>query len=152
MTENLIKNNRILLKRGRQHQLFDDYKSLLIEFGKSSTAHGIPNILRNKNWLILLIWLIFFSLSITFCLFTIISLIIKYREHKVFIKVHIDIEEKVYFPSVTFCNLNPFDRREANSYIDKVLAENNLSYVKNIFKIDKTPQIVSKLIKRNSVA
>jgi acid-sensing ion channel 5 len=144
MSEN---KNKAFIRKGRQVQLFDDYKSLLVEFGKSSTAHGISNILRSNNKLVSLIWLIFFFSSISFCFFTIINLIVKYTEYKVFIKFKIEIETNVNFPAVTFCNLNPFDRRGANKYIDKILAKNNLSYIKNIFKIDKTPQIVNKLIK-----
>ena len=45
------------------------------------------------------------------------------------------------------CNLNPFDRRNAQDYINQALAKNNLSYVTNISLIDINPKLINSLIK-----
>lgn len=77
------------------------------------------------------------------------GLAIKYFEYSVKISTNVESTNKVEFPAVTFCNLNPFDRNKSQNYIDNVLQENQIEHVKNITLIDRNPKFISELIKAN---
>ena len=115
------------------------------------TAHGIPNIYRNENVFIKFIWLVFFLLSTTYCWFSIVTLILSYFDHKVLFNLKLIERSPIDFPAVTFCNLNLFDHRYSQKYIDQVLNNNNMSYVNNISQININPNMVKKLI-QSSIA
>ena len=77
-------------------------------------------------------WTMCFTASVSYCCYSIIAIIIAYLEFAVLINMQIVDSPNIEFPAVTVCNLNPFDKRYAQSYIDYALDKNNLSYVDNV--------------------
>lgn len=70
--------------------------------------------------------------SVSYCCYSIISIIIDYLKFGVLINMQVVYSSTIEFPAVTVCNLNPLDKRISQSYIDYALAKNNLSYVQNV--------------------
>lgn len=122
-------------------------KQILIEWGSNTKTHGIPSILRVKNTFLKIIWIICFMASLGYCVYTIVGIIQTFLLFEVLINQQVVTDSPIEFPAVTVCNLNPFDRRKAQSYIDQVLAKNNLSYVSDVNKIDINPKLINTLIK-----
>ena len=114
---------------------------------ESTTAHGIPNIFRLENKLLKLMWTICFIGALAYCVFTIASIIMSFLLFDVLTNQQVTITSPVDFPAITVCNINPFDRRHAQNYINSVLLKNDISYVNDITKININPKLVSNLIK-----
>lgn len=127
-------------------------KCLILDWCSYCTAHGISNISRAKNNVTLAVWICFYLASIVFCAYNIINIIVEFSQYNVLINIELINESPIDFPAVTVCNLNPFDKTKANSYIDKLLEKNNISYVKDITRIDIEPDLIYKLIKSNVIA
>ena len=113
----------------------------------NTTAHGLPNIFRLDNKYLKLMWIICFLASFAYCVYTISIIILSFISFDVLTNQQVLIQSPVEFPAITVCNINPFDRRNAQNYIDNVLLKNNISYVSDIKKIDINPKLVSNLIK-----
>lgn len=128
------------------------FKEKFVEWSSYSTAHGIPNIFRLESRLLKIIWIICFLASFAYCSYTIVNIVVVYLQYGVLINQEVVSEPPVDFPAVTVCNLNAFDKRNAQSYINQVLAKNNISYVSNINLIDIPPTQVNNLIKASIIA
>ena len=81
-----------------------------------------------------------------------IDLVLSFLNHGVLFNMQIVDSSPVDFPAVTFRNLNSFDRRYAQEFIDTVLNENNMSYVKNLIHIDLSPTQVIKFLSASVAA
>lgn len=126
-------------------------KQKLYDWGSNTKSHGVPNILRVENLFLKIIWIICFVASFSYCIYTIIGIILTFLKFEVLINQQVATDSPIEFPAVTVCNLNPFDRRKAQNYIDKVLENNNLSYVTDVNKIDKNPKLINTLIKSSII-
>lgn len=91
-----------------------EIKNLVRECLESSTGHGISNIVRNQNWIIRSIWLFCFSISISYCVFNLTKSFIDYINFNVVTKVSYERLDSIEFPTVSFCNKNPFFVRKPN--------------------------------------
>ena len=69
----------------------------------SSTAHGLPNILRTKQIFIKLIWFIFIFFSTCVGSYFVIDNIIDYLKYKTTTTISIVNENSVEFPTISFC-------------------------------------------------
>ena len=121
--------------------------SAVCECAMNSTAHGIPNIFRLHNKMLKVMWTICFLGALFYSIYTITSIVISFLQFDVLTNQQVVVESPVDFPAVTVCNINPFDRRNSQNYINAVLLKNNISYVNDIKKIDINPKLVSNLIK-----
>lgn len=133
------------------HSKVNQFKEKFIEWSSYSTAHGIPNIFRLESRLLKIIWILCFLTSFAYCSFTIVNIVVVYLEYGVLINQEVVSEPPVDFPVVTVCNLNAFDKRNAQSYINQVLAKNNISYVSDINRINIPPTQVNNLIKASII-
>ena len=129
----------------------DQFKDKFVEWTSYSTAHGIPNIFRLESQLLKVIWILCFLVSFAYCSYTIVNIVIVFLQYGVLINQEVVSEAPVDFPAVTVCNLNAFDKRHAQNYINQVLAANNISYVSNINLIDIPPTQVNNLIKASII-
>ena len=98
----------------------------------SSTAHGLPNILRTKHIFIKLIWFIFIFFSTCVGSYFVIDNIIDYLKYKTTTTISIVNENSVEFPTVSFCG-HPAINTSLEETIMSVRYEN--IYVKNFSKV-----------------
>ena len=98
----------------------------------SSTAHGLPNILRTKQIFIKIIWFIFLIFSTCVGSYFVIDNIIDYLKYKTTTTISIVNENSVEFPTVSFCG-HPAINTSLEETIMSVRYEN--IYVKNFSKV-----------------
>lgn len=83
-------------------------KTLFVEWCKSSSSHGIPNIASSDNYLIKFMWVICFSVSCGFCGILLVQTIIDFISNPVYVTNEIIEEMPSLFPTISICNMNPF--------------------------------------------
>ena len=81
---------------------------ILIECGQLTTAHGIANILRAKNKLLKVFWILFLLLATLTSIYLIIRMVSSYLDFEVVTKTIMVNEHSVEFPTITICNKNLF--------------------------------------------
>ena len=69
---------------------------------------GIPNIVRSKNRLLQLIWLILLFVFVSICIMLIIDSVNAYLRFDVTTKSRLLRETRATFPTITICQVNPF--------------------------------------------
>lgn len=85
------------------------YSQIIKEIAESSTIHGIPNALRTKNTAIRFFWLIAFLASFSYCMYSVVLIIINFLQFNVIVRMQIVQTYNAEFPAITFCNINPYD-------------------------------------------
>ena len=118
----------------KKHETRDEVWAAVTESALNATAHGLPNIFRLENKFLKLMWIVFFLCSFGYCIYTISLIILSFISFDVLTNQQVVNVSPVDYPAVTVCNINPFDRRNAQTYIDAVLLKNNISYVNDIKK------------------
>lgn len=97
-------------------------KMELIEWCKQSTSHLMPKIFQKNYLIVKIMWFLFSSISLIFCIYTIIRSIGEYQKYQSYVKI-IDLQNtQTLFPTISFCNLNPFNYR-----IKEYLKKNNMN-------------------------
>lgn len=87
------------------------------EWSLSSTCHCYPKIFRNIHLPVRVLWSCFFIVFVSFT-FTLISRSIHdFLEYDVVSKIRVFNEKLSPFPTVTICNANPFNTKEAEDLI-----------------------------------
>jgi hypothetical protein len=87
-------------------------RSIIQEFGLTTSAHGIPGIARSRSIHNRIFWSVCFTAFIAVALYFIIQEIRSYFEYSTQTSVNIVSEWPQYFPAFTICNLAPvrYDR------------------------------------------
>lgn len=130
----------------------EQIKKKFLDYSKEcllySTLIGLSNIVRAEFNLIKIIWMFFILGCMIFCLQLIISSIITYFNYGVYISIKYKKDSLNEFPAVTFCNLNPYFRKNSQKFLDQILADNSLSYTNDFRTINQTsPSLINSLIK-----
>ena len=93
-------------------------KEKSIEIGLSSTFIGLPNIIRNENKCLKLMWLILFIFGSSGGIYTVIKVINDYLDYEVVTSIKVFNEIPAKFPAVTFYFLR---NNKANISLKKIL-------------------------------
>jgi hypothetical protein len=93
-------------------------KEKSIEIGLSSTFIGLPNIIRNENKCLKLMWLILFIFGSSGGIYTVIKVINDYLDYEVVTSFKVFNEIPAKFPAVTFYFLR---NNKANISLKKIL-------------------------------
>ena len=93
--------------------------NIIKESLESSSIHAIPNIIRNKNSIIKLIWFLCFIISTSVCIWFIINSINDFLKFEVTTKIDVVYQTEVIFPVVSICNLNPFTTSFSKEHFKK---------------------------------
>ncbi|KAJ8022804.1 Degenerin deg-1 [Holothuria leucospilota] len=84
------------------------FSSILNDFAKNTTAHGIPRIILNPGIIVKVVWSLLVSVAfIIFCI-QISSLLSNYYSFRT--NVELVNSKYVEFPAVTICNFNRMKR------------------------------------------
>lgn len=108
------------------------------EYFSNSTIHAVPNIVREKNIIIKLMWITFFLLSSGLCAYLILESIFSYLEYKVSTVLRRKNEFKALFPTVTICSPNFFTTDYALEYYKnstEISGLKDFSDLDQIFKV-----------------
>ena len=79
-------------------------KNCVYDLLESTTAHGIPNILRSKRLIIKLFWTLCLLSSIATCAYIARTTILNYLDYGKNTEIATIYEEKSQFPTVSICN------------------------------------------------
>lgn len=98
------------------------------EWMLTSTSHGLPNIFRSTFRSVKIVWTIFFLVALGVCTAMIVENFTDYLSFDVITKFRTIESDRLEFPEVTICNLNPMVTPKANAYIrDYFRLNHNLS-------------------------
>lgn len=81
-------------------------------------------------------WTLCFLASATYCCIEVVNVIKHYFKYPVLIDIQLIHESPTYFPAVTICNLNPFNSKRAQSFMQSVYDKYNFSLDTNISNIE----------------
>ena len=93
-------------------------KNNITELILSSTSHGLPSVFRTERIFFKIMWFIFFLISLSIGLWTIINSILDYTSYAVVTQTDIIYEIPTQFPTVTFYNLKT---QKTNYTLEEIL-------------------------------
>lgn len=83
-----------------------EIKAILVEILSSSSLHGLPNILRSSNRLVIITWAFFLLVSASIGFYFTVRVILDYLSYKTTTTIDFVAEQYSPFPAVSFC-FNP---------------------------------------------
>ncbi|EUB53875.1 amiloride-sensitive sodium channel-related protein [Echinococcus granulosus] len=89
--------------------------------GKSTSIQGCSQIVRAENQIIRFMWATYLCFTTLFLHISIMKLVYEYMEHAVNIQTYNDMDPPITFPTVTFCNHQPFSARAYELWGNKSL-------------------------------
>jgi Amiloride-sensitive sodium channel len=102
------------------------YLKKLFDLVETSSCHGLPNIIRSKNYSIKIIWSIAFLASFIYSLISIVNTVNEFLDFNVVVNMELIQDYDLEFPAVTICNNNPFD------FTDNEAVEKIETFLKNV--------------------
>lgn len=78
-------------------------------WGLSSTIHGFPGLSKVNNLVLRVMWVISIMGAIGYCIYLIYGSVLNFLEFNVITQTTIEYQANLEFPTVTFCNENPFN-------------------------------------------
>jgi hypothetical protein len=133
-SNNLITNNKT--DDTIENTKLKKIKQRVVDQLLSSTAHGLPNILRTKLLFIKLTWFTFIIVSACFGSYFIIDNILDYLKYNTITTISVIKEQQAEFPSISFCghpNINTSLEETVMSVRYDNIYEKNFSKVFNAF-------------------
>lgn len=83
-------------------------------------AHGLERILNNSSGLFLKrMWIFVYLISTLMCALSVSTSIHNYLQWRVNTKIEVKYERQLAFPTISFCNQNPFITKSGNAYIQE---------------------------------
>lgn len=149
------KQEELSLSQSKSDKLFPKLKHLFVEWCKSSSSHGIPNIASTDNLLIRLIWIVCFCISLGYCSILLIQTLFDYLANPVYINIQVIEDIPTLFPAISICNLNPFrtDDPAIKAEFDYLVSQNNLSTANGglLFYLDSSSKLIKSYVSRFNV-
>ena len=92
---------------------------------RDSTIHGLGHIINATHWITRILWLLLFSLSVAYCILTVVQAIIAYKNYTTKITISRVNELPVTYPAITLCNINIINEENQNAlnYLNRELKE-----------------------------
>ena len=103
-------------------------KKILIDVILSSSAHGLPNIIRSKIIFLKIFWAFFFLISFGYCSCTIIKTINSYLNKDCVTNIDVIREIPTEFPAVSICNLNIYGTDFAKNILNNLIPKEQNSF------------------------
>jgi len=111
---------------------FEKIKKRICELLEVSSSHGIPNLIRTKSLLILIMWSILTVLSASLGSYFVFKSILDYLKYDTVAKIEVINEQKVQFPTISFCALPNFNTTinqiVIKKYFDDIIQTNFSHY------------------------
>lgn len=106
---------------------------IIKEWAMQSTSHGIPKIASSPYTIIKIMWTIFFVASFGFCSYCLINSFREYFKYDVNTQMSVTTQSSLEFPTITFCNKNPFKTDDTDFEFRSFLREIYNKSVKSSF-------------------
>lgn len=128
----MIMNRQEILRRFQEmeekithHSVYTIAKEKFLNWAEQSSINGIPNITRTESLMIKLIWAIFFLCSASYCAFGVSRSFMLFLQHEVNTISTTERYNSIQFPTITFCNRNPYKLNIDNGLVRKFKAARN---------------------------
>lgn len=122
------------LSRRRRREI----EEIVFESATSSTTHAIPHIFKRENLFLKLFWIVCLLGATGVCAWMVSLSIIDYFDYETVSKTETVLEIPTTFPTVSFCNINPFVTNYSLQFVEDLFVKNgvakpyeNLSVIKN---------------------
>ena len=116
------------LASNKKYILLNKIKSLL----EGSTSHGIPNLMRTNRISIKILWALCFLASVSFCSYMVFKIVADFLNYETVSKIERITEIESKFPTISFCNVNPFTTSESEqlllSFVPANVSLNDLDF------------------------
>jgi hypothetical protein len=119
--------NKILKLKERFIQKKSEFKKVFIENASESTVHSVRQIFTRNSIILRAFWIFGFLGFSAICSMLISKSFISYFQYETVTKIETVYEVPTLFPTVTFCNLNPFTTNESFQYVQDFLKKNNFN-------------------------
>jgi hypothetical protein len=119
----------------------------LEEFCLNSSTHGIPSIYRSNNYILKSLWIVFTLGSTGLCFYLMALSIIEFLSYPVITNIEIVKEVPTLFPTVSFCNLNPYKTEDPK--IDFYLKEVGKEIEQKNNHPDMKRTLLKKIVQQN---
>lgn len=86
----------------------NNVKSILKDLILASSTHGLSRVIRNENWFLKIVLFLCFMASFLYLNYCQLRLIKEFLEFKVVTQITTKRVSSIEFPTVTFCNKNPY--------------------------------------------
>lgn len=96
---------------------------------ETSSFHGLSNFFRSEKKIFKFIWAVCFVISSLACLYFVVKTFISYYGYQVNSQISIVDDFPFRFPAVTICNKNSMIKKEAVDLFEKILIENNMTFL-----------------------
>ncbi len=120
---------------------FSNIKKRTCELLEVSTSHGIPNLIRTKSILILIMWSVCTVLSASLGSYYVFTSILDYLKYDTVTKIEVINEKEVQFPAISICALPSFNttinKIITKCYFDDVLQSNFSNYFEDYIDVVK---------------
>jgi hypothetical protein len=101
-----------------------------IQTVSSSSAHGLPKIVKSQRKPTKIMWAIFFIISSGFCAYSVIKSLTNYLEFSVVSLERVIYEPNLEFPGIMFCNKNSLKSNALNETIKEILDKGFADHLK----------------------
>lgn len=145
-------------QKKKKATLKSQLKETVSEWAQSSTSHGLPNIFRNSNLFLKLMWTVCLIASAGYCAYSVYRSIANYNQFNVITQLSDYPENPIDFPVVTYCNSNPFTTQYGLNYSKSFLANEtitdllNATLIESFFNHSDIQEIVNLYIARTVVS
>ncbi|CAB3399838.1 unnamed protein product [Caenorhabditis bovis] len=96
-------------KENESNEHDENVKEIFRQFADKTTAHGVKRVFIARNQISAFMWSMIITLFFIMFLYQAAKLIIKYNNHEKITDISLKFD-KVEFPAITFCNLNPYKK------------------------------------------
>ena len=116
-------------------------QSYLTDWSAATTLHGIGNLARSQNTLILIARVCLFLASLAFFLYNFTKTVIEYSSLRVDTYLSHKVPDKgISFPAVTICNLKYFDTASNPEF--RTVLDSYIKYSADFYLADKSTDIL----------
>lgn len=103
-----------------------EIKHILVKCAENSTMHALPNILYNDSIVIKLVWIVSLAICASLAGFLVYMSITDYLSFEVVTKSFVSHESPTDFPTITICNLNPYNTNRSIEFIKSIYEKNKI--------------------------
>ena len=104
-------------------QVKTEFKLKLLNCFQSTTSHGLPNMFKTHSLTIRLLWIACTLVSTVLCSYMVISSVNEYFEYDVVTKIRVIDQVPLEFPTITICNLDPFQAEFGTEFLRNLTLE-----------------------------